>query len=199
MRRLREPMSNAAYALLVAAEIDRRKLYWVRMRWRLAGLRGAGAKTRRRDGASGIELALRFRKPIREGTMEAPTNPQTANAAPNASCKICTIRLEALCYERAWWFRAFREVLATGIRLFAIASLIRPKDYLARSPMCYKCLRFRKNALKARSPLFNWLDSYLNPLFNRVRDSLLTADELDRARALARRAEDPSFIDYRRF
>ncbi|ARN80793.1 hypothetical protein [Methylocystis bryophila] len=113
-----------------------------------------------------------------------------------ASCKICTIQLESLCYERAWWFRAFRELLATGIRLFAVVYWIRPRDYLARSPMCYKCLRFRKNALKARSPFFNGLDGYLNPLFNRVRDSLLTTEELERARRLARRAADPSFIDY---
>jgi hypothetical protein len=112
------------------------------------------------------------------------------------SCKICTIHLESLCYRRAWWFRAFRELLATGIRLFAIAYWIRPRDYLARSPMCHKCLRFRKNALKARSPFFNWLDGYLNPMFNRVRDSLLTTVELERARDLARRAADPSYVDH---
>ena len=62
--------------------------------------------------------------------------------------------------------------------------------------MCFKCIRFRKNALKERSALFNWLDSYLNPMFNRVRDSLLTIEELDNARALARRAADRDFIDY---
>ena len=28
-----------------------------------------------------------------------------ANAV--AACKICTIGLEELCYQRAWWFRAF--------------------------------------------------------------------------------------------
>lgn len=121
------------------------------------------------------------------------------NSAPVASCKICTIQLESLCYRRAWWFRAFRELLATGIRLFAIAHRIEPKDYLARSPMCFRCLRFRKNALKLRSPLFNWLDGYLNPMFNRVRDSLLTADELERARNLARRAADPDFLDDPKF
>jgi hypothetical protein len=44
--------------------------------------------------------------------------------------------------------------------------------------------------------LFNWLDSYLNPMFNRVRDSLLTVEELDNARTLARRAADRDFIDY---
>jgi len=71
-----------------------------------------------------------------------------------------------------------------------------PKDYLARSPMCFKCIRFRKNALKERSALFNWLNSYLNPMFNRVRDSLLTVEELDNAGALARRAADRDFLDF---
>ncbi len=110
-----------------------------------------------------------------------------------ASCKICTIRLEQICYERAWWFRAFREVLATGIRLFAVAYGLRPGDHPPRSAMCRRCLRFRKNALKERSRLFNWLDSHLNPLFNRARDALLTPEELEQARGLARRAEDPAF------
>jgi hypothetical protein len=50
--------------------------------------------------------------------------------------------------------------------------------------------------LKGRSALFNWLDSYLNPMFNRVRDSLLTPKELDDARALARRAADRDFLDF---
>ena len=129
------------------------------------------------------------------------SNPQPVGepsvSAASASCKICTIHLESLCYKRAWWFRAFRELLATGIRLFALAYWLRPQDYLARSPMCYKCLRFRKNALKQCSPLFNWLDGYLNPMFNRVRDSLLTMQELEHARALARRSADPSYVDYK--
>ncbi|MBS0356974.1 MAG: hypothetical protein JSR83_24080 [Proteobacteria bacterium] len=113
-----------------------------------------------------------------------------------ASCRICTIRLEQLCYWRAWWFRAFREVLATGIRAFAFAYAIRAEDHPARSPMCYRCLRFRKNAIKERSPLFNWLDAYLNPIFNRVRDSLLTEQEKEHARQLAQRAANPDFKDH---
>jgi hypothetical protein len=123
----------------------------------------------------------------------SPVEPQK-NSAPIASCKICTIQLESLCYQRAWWFRAFRELLATGIRLFALAYRLEPREYLARSPMCYRCLRFRKNALKLNSPLFNRLDGYLNPIFNHVRDSLLTPEELERARLLARRAGDPDYM-----
>jgi hypothetical protein len=129
--------------------------------------------------------------------MNAPSKTEVSERwRSTTSCKICTIHLEMLCYRRAWWFRGFREILASGIRIFAVAYFIRPTEYNVRSPMCYKCIRFCKNALKERSPLFNWLDSYLNPMFNRVRDSLLTPKELDDARALARRAEDRSFIEY---
>ena len=120
--------------------------------------------------------------------------PVQATPAPAASgCRICTIRLEQICYQRAWWFRAFREILATGIRGFALVYRIPADHRLARSPMCFKCLRFRKNALQARSPLFTWLDGYLNPLFNRARDALLTPEEHEKARELARRAADPEF------
>jgi hypothetical protein len=125
------------------------------------------------------------------------TNSVTKAAPPaNASCNICTIRLEQLCYQRAWWFRAFRELLATGIRLFALAYRLRADRHPARSPMCYRCLRFRKNALKQRSDLFNCLDNYLNPFFNRVRDSLLTQAELEQARKLAQQASEADFSEH---
>lgn len=117
-----------------------------------------------------------------------------AGVATDASCRICTIQLEELCYARAWWFRAFREVLATGIRGFALVYAVRTDAYKARSPMCHRCIRFRKNVLKRRSRLFNWLDGYLNPMFNRARDSLLTPAELDRAKLLARRAAERDFV-----
>ena len=123
--------------------------------------------------------------------IESPA--QQTQPSPASGCRICTIRLEQICYQRAWWFRAFREILATGIRGFALVYRIPADHRLARSPMCFKCLRFRKNALQARSPFFNWLDSYLNPLFNRARDALLTPEELEKARELARRAADPEF------
>lgn len=106
----------------------------------------------------------------------------------NAVCRVCTLRLETLCYRRAWWFRGFREVLATGGRLFALFYGIRPADYTTRSPFCHGCLRFKKNALKEKSALFRRLDARINPVFNRVRDSLLTEQELEDARLFARQA-----------
>jgi hypothetical protein len=117
--------------------------------------------------------------------------PEQSVASINVVCRVCTIRLEGLCYQRAWWFRAFREVLATGVRLFALFSRINPANYTTRSAFCHGCLRFKKNALKERSALFRWVDARINPLFNRIRDSLLTAQELDDARRFAREAAQP--------
>jgi hypothetical protein len=115
-------------------------------------------------------------------------------SSTDASCKLCTIQLEELCYARAWWFRGLREVFATGVRIFSFVLRVNPNVYKSRSPMCKSCIRFRKNVLKCRSTVFNKLDSILNPIFNRIRDSLLTPEELERARLLARCAAEKQFV-----
>lgn len=119
--------------------------------------------------------------------------PSAAPLEADSPCKLCTIRLEELCYRRAFWFRLLRDALAAGVRLFAFAARIPADDWSTRSSLCRRCLRFSKNALKRRSPLFRWLDGVFNPLFNRARDSLLTPEELQRARELARLAAQRDF------
>jgi hypothetical protein len=115
----------------------------------------------------------------------------TTNTEPvELICKLCTIRLEALCFQRCWWFRGFRLILAGGVWVFAFFSRIEPQKYVTRSPGCHHCLRFQKNALKEQSALFRWLDSYLNPFFNRLRDRLLTPEEIAQARSLAAEASN---------
>ena len=111
---------------------------------------------------------------------------ETSNSV--AVCAMCTIRLERLCFERAWWFRTFRNLLATGVRIWSMWHPVMPSLYLSRSTECHRCLRFRKNVLKAESRAFRWLDSRINPLFNHARDSLLGPEELEAGRAHARRA-----------
>lgn len=115
------------------------------------------------------------------------------NCNSDASCKICTIHLEELCFKRVWWFRSFCSVLGTGVRLFAFAKSVRTDSYKSRSPMCRKCIRFHKNVLKSRSPLFNRLDALFTPVFDHLRNSILTQEEVDRARLLARRAAERDF------
>lgn len=112
----------------------------------------------------------------------------SARSSSAAICKLCTIRLERLCYERAWWFRTFRNVLAAGVRLWSLWHPVDPSLYLSRSTECHRCIRFRKNVLKEESRAFRWLDSGINPLFNRARDSLLSPCELEAARSYARTA-----------
>jgi hypothetical protein len=111
----------------------------------------------------------------------------------DASCKICTIHLEELCFKRVWWFRSFCSVLGAGVRMFAFAKSVRTDSFKSRSPMCRKCIRFHKNILKTKSPLFNWIDGLFTPVFDSMRNGILTQEEVDRARMLARRAAERDF------
>lgn len=67
---------------------------------------------------------------------------------------------------------------------------------MCRSKECHSCIRFRKNVLKEESRLFHWLDGYINPLFNRARDSLLTPQEMDAARAHAKKTAAPLLLAF---
>jgi len=106
----------------------------------------------------------------------------------DASCKLCTIRLEKLCYQRSHRFRVLRTVLASAVRIWSLFHPVDPALYQSRSKECHACLRFRKNVLKEESRPFAWLDGYVNPLFNRARDSLLLPEEMEAARAHAKKA-----------
>lgn len=103
-----------------------------------------------------------------------------------ASCRMCTIQLVRLCYERTLWFRWFREPLVLWMRLLARWHRIDPRDYAVRMEECYGCLRFLKEELKEKSPLFVRLNDIVNPAFNRLRDSIVTKEEIEEARRFAR-------------
>jgi len=103
----------------------------------------------------------------------------------SAVCKTCTLQLVRLCYQRALWFRLFREPLLAGMRLLSRWHRINPRDYKVRKQECYGCIRFMKVALKEKSPTFRWLNNRVDPLFNRLRDSLLTEEEIAAASAFA--------------
>ena len=117
--------------------------------------------------------------------------PQPTPVPINAICSTCTLQLVRLCYARCWWFRLFREPLLAGMRLLAWRHRINSRDYAVRTPACYGCIRFMKVALKEKSPTFRWLNGRIDPVFNRVRNSLLTEEEITQARAFAREAFSP--------
>ncbi len=115
-----------------------------------------------------------------------PSSTASVNAA--ALCKLCTVRLERLCDGRALWFRLFRTALAAAVRVWSLWHPVNSSLYRSRSAVCHGCLRFRKNVLKEESRIFNWLDGFINPLFNYARDSLLLPHEREAARIYAAEA-----------
>ena len=108
-----------------------------------------------------------------------------------AVCNTCTILLVKLCYQRVWWFRWIREPLLLGMRILSWWHGINPRDYLVRTESCYGCIRFMKESLKERSAVARWLNDRINPVFNRVRDSIVTQEEIREAKRIAREATHP--------
>lgn len=103
----------------------------------------------------------------------------------NAVCNTCTIRLVELCYQRVWWFRIFREPLVMGMRFLGRVYRVDVDEYEVRSEECQRCIRFLKTGLKDKSGLFRCLNGVIDPLFNRVRNSIVTDQELRESRNLA--------------
>lgn len=116
------------------------------------------------------------------------SSPNEPSSKTNTLCNTCTLRLVNLCYQRAWWFRLIREPLLLGMRIMAWWHEIDPKNYTVRTPDCYGCIRFMKNVLKEKSFTFRLLNTCVDPIFNAIRNSLLTEQEIEEARSYAREA-----------
>jgi len=111
-------------------------------------------------------------------------------ARKNAVCNTCTIKLVAIAYRRAPWFRVVREPLRFGMRLWAWVYRIDPSEYDVRTPACYGCIRFYKSALKERSHIFRFLNDRINPLFDALMNRIVTTEEIQQAKVYARQASD---------
>ncbi|MFH0919656.1 MAG: nitroreductase [Fibrobacterota bacterium] len=103
-------------------------------------------------------------------------------------CNTCTIRLVQTCYKRTWWFIAFRTPMVWGMKIMAWWHDIDPGRHTVSNQACQACIRFMKNELKEKSPLFVWLNERINPVFNRVRDGIVTEDEKAEAKQFAKNA-----------
>ncbi len=110
----------------------------------------------------------------------------------NAICNTCTLKLVAIAYKRKPVFRLFREPLKIGMKIFSWIYHIKPEEYEVRTPSCRGCIRFYKFALKEKSGLFRWLNNKINPLFDRILESILTEDELYKAKDYGKQATNGS-------
>lgn len=111
-----------------------------------------------------------------------------AGAKRVAVCNTCTLRLVRLAYQRAPWFRLVREPLRLGMQAMARWHHVAPDRYLVRTPACYGCVRFYKNALKEESATFRWLNDRVNPLFDAFLERIVAPGEVADAKAYARAA-----------
>jgi hypothetical protein len=106
----------------------------------------------------------------------------------DAVCNTCTVKLVALAYRRAPTFRLLREPLRLAMIVLSWLYHVDPAEYAVRTPACYRCLRFRKTALKERSALFRWLNDRINPVFDRALERIITEEEVGQAKRYARAA-----------
>ncbi|HOC92460.1 MAG TPA: nitroreductase [bacterium] len=105
-------------------------------------------------------------------------------------CNTCTWRLVRLCYRRAPWFMLVREPLVFGMRILARLYGIDIRRGRRGHPDCRGCVRYAKNELKQKSSAFVWLNGIIDPVFNRMRNSIITQLELEEARNFARDAAE---------
>jgi len=72
---------------------------------------------------------------------------------------------------------------------------INPDEYEVSTPSCKGCIRFYKLALKEKSSMFRWLNNRINPLFNRMLESIVTEEELKSAKDYGKNAVDGKVSD----
>ena len=75
-----------------------------------------------------------------------------------------------------------------GMRIMAWWHDVDAGRYAVRLSECSGCIRFIKNELKEKSPAFRLLNGWINPTFNRLRDSLISGDEKELAKKFAETA-----------
>lgn len=106
----------------------------------------------------------------------------------NAVCNTCTLKLVAIAYRKKPVFRLFREPLKMVMRILSWIYRVNPDEYQVRTPSCRGCIRFYKLTLKERSGIFRWLNNRINPLFDRVLESIVTEEELKIAKEYGKNA-----------
>ena len=83
-----------------------------------------------------------------------------------------------------------REPLVMGMRILGRAYRVDPEEYEVRSEECRNCIRFLKTGLKDKSGLLRRLNGLIDPVFNRIRDSIVSDQELQESRDLARARQE---------
>ena len=113
----------------------------------------------------------------------------------NAVCGNCTLKLVAIAYKRAPWFRLLREPLKLGMRFLSRIYHVDTGEYLVRTTACYDCIRFYKVALKEKSAIFHLLHNGINPIFDFVIEKIVTEEERQQSKRYAQAASQGNLIE----
>ena len=115
-------------------------------------------------------------------------NERTNQKNKFAVCNTCTIKLIEICYDRVWWFRPIREPLRLGMVIMGKLYGIDPRNYHVQTEACFGCVRFTKTALKDKSYLFRLLSGIINPVFDRIMETIVSKEEIMEAKKYAKEA-----------
>jgi len=118
-----------------------------------------------------------------------------SSATKNAVCNHCTYKLVAIAYQRAPWFRLFREPLKLGMKWLVFWHQIDTEQYQVRTPGCRGCIRFYKMALFEKSSSFRWLHNQVNPVFNKLIAKIVTGEERRSAGAYAKAVSEGTLTE----
>ncbi len=100
-------------------------------------------------------------------------------------CKGCALMLAMKCYEKHWWFHIVRDPLVWGMRFLGWVNRIDAYKHPVKKSECKGCLRFLKAELEEKSPTFNFLNSFIGPKFQKLRNNMLSQEELEEAKKIA--------------
>jgi len=99
-------------------------------------------------------------------------------------CKNCANRLARWCYEKHPWFRMVREPFVLGLRMMAVFYRIKARPHV-KNKECGECIRYMKNELQRKSMLFRFLNRTIGKWISKLRDHMLTEDEVKMAKQYA--------------
>ncbi len=105
-----------------------------------------------------------------------------------AVCNTCTLKLVEIAYKRRPWFMLVREPLKLGMMMLAWVCSVDPNEYDVRTASCKGCMRFYKMALKEKSALFRWLNSWVNAMFDNILETVVSKYEVAQAKSYAKQA-----------
>ena len=101
-----------------------------------------------------------------------------------------------MAYTRAPWFRIIREPLSFVMHRWAAIYKKSITSYEVNTASCYNCTRFYKNVLKQHSKLFNLMHSAVNPIFDVILEKIVSAEEIQKAKAHAKAATAGEALPY---